>query len=153
VFSRPAARPRSDLRRPARVSAVRRRWPLPPLLAEWPWAIRIVLAGLVPMGFGFLCGALLGSSGTLFLALQALAAVGGYLAGLEHSRPSHGRLRGVLGGLLFGGFILIGHQTAGGSDHGLLPHPELIQIAITCAFGALLGTLGARTRQRIDPGE
>ena len=129
---------------------MRRRWPLPPLLTDWPWAIRVVLAGVVPMGFGFLCGAVLGGSGALFLALQALAAGGGYFAGLEHNRPLHGRMRGVLGGLLFGGFILIGHETVGGSDHGLIPDPEVIQIAITATLGALFGTLGARTRQRIE---
>jgi hypothetical protein len=102
------------------------------------------------MGFGFLCGALLGGSGALFLALQVLAALGGYLAGMEHSRPIHGRLRGVLGGVLFGGFILVGHHVQGGSDHGLIPDPEVIQIAITSGLGALLGTLGARTRTRIE---
>lgn len=129
---------------------MRRRWPLPPLLAEWPWAIRIVLAGILPMGFGFLCGAALGSSGALFLGLQVLAALGGYVAGFEHSRPLHARMRGILGGLLFGGFILIGHHAAGGSDHGLIPDPELIQLVITSALGALLGTLGAHTRRRIE---
>ena len=129
---------------------MRRRWPLPPLLTDWPWAIRIVLAGLVPMGFGFLCGAVLGGSGALFLVLQALAAAGGYFAGLEHQHPHHGRMRGILGGLLFGGFILIGHETVGGSDHGLIPDPALIQIVITAALGALFGTLGARTRQRLE---
>jgi len=102
------------------------------------------------MGFGFLCGAVLGGSGALYLALQALAAGGGYFAGLEHDRPLHGRMRGVLGGLLFGGFILIGHETVGGSDHGLIPDPEVILIAFTGTLGALFGTLGARTRQRIE---
>jgi ABC-type branched-subunit amino acid transport system permease subunit len=129
---------------------MRRSWPLPPLLADWPWAVRIVLAGIVPIGFGFLCGALLGSSGALFLGLQVLAAIGGYTAGLEHSHPRHGRLRGVLGGLLFGGSILLGHESVGGSDHGLLPHPELLQLVITVTLGALLGSLGAYTRMRIE---
>ena len=127
-----------------------RRWRLPPLLTDWPWAIRIVLAGLIPMGFGFLCGAVLGGSGGLYLALQALAAGGGYFAGLEHERPLHGRMRGILGGVLFGGFTLIGHEAVGGSDHGLIPDPGLILIAITATLGALLGTLGARTRQRLE---
>ena len=129
-----------------------RRWPLPPLLDDWPWAVRIVLAGIVPMGFGFLCGAVLGSSGGLFLGLQVLAALGGYFAGFEHNRPVHARIRGVVGGLLFGGFILIGHHAAGGSDQGLIPDPELIQLVITATLGALLGTLGARTRRRIEAG-
>ncbi len=102
------------------------------------------------MAFGFLCGALLGGSGALFLALQIVAALGGYFAGLEHDHPHHGRLRGVVGGLVFGGFILIGHHATGGDDHGLLPHPELIQLAITGTLGAVLGTLGAHTRLRLQ---
>ena len=127
-----------------------RRWPLPRLLTDWPWAIRVVLAGIVPMAFGFLCGAVLDSSGALFLALQVIAALGGYFAGFEHSHPHHARLRGVVGGLLFGGFILIGHHAAGGSDQGLIPDPELVQLVITATLGALLGTLGADTRRRIE---
>jgi hypothetical protein len=102
------------------------------------------------MGFGFLCGAVLDSSGALFLGLQAVAALGGYFAGFEHSHPHHARLRGVLGGLLFGGFILIGHETVGGDDHGLLPDLRLLQLVITVTLGVVLGTLGARTRQRIE---
>jgi hypothetical protein len=127
-----------------------RRWPLPPLFDERPWAVRIVLAGIVPMGFGFLCGMVLSSSGTLFLGLQVLAALGGYFAGFEHDLPHHARIRGVIGGLLFGGFILIGHHVAGGTDHGLIANPELIQLVFTATFGALLGTLGAHTRRRIE---
>jgi len=38
----------------------------------------------------------------------------------------------------------------GGSDHGLLPHPELLQLVITVTLGALLGSLGAYTRMRIE---
>ena len=102
------------------------------------------------MAFGFLCGAVLDNSGALFLALQVIAALGGYFAGFEHSHPHHARLRGVVGGLLFGSFILIGHQVEGGSDHGLLPDPELLQLVITVTIGVVLGTLGARTRIRIE---
>jgi hypothetical protein len=113
----------------------------------------VVIAGIVPMGFGFLCGALLGSSGALFLTLQVLAALGGYFAGLEHDRSAHGTMRGLFGGLLFGGFILIGHHVEGGEDHGLIPDPELIQIVITATLGVALGTLGARTRIRVESGQ
>jgi hypothetical protein len=127
-----------------------RRWPLPPLFLDWPWAIRIVLAGIVPMGFGFLCGALLDSSAALFLGLQVVAAVGGFLAGLEHEHPRHALVRGMCAGLLFGGFILIGHHVIGGDDHDLIPDPELLQLAITATLGVVLGILGARTRRRLE---
>jgi hypothetical protein len=127
-----------------------RRLPLPPLLEERPWPVRIVLAGIIPMGFGFLCGAILDSSKSAYLGLQVLAALGGYFAGFEHELPHHARIRGVLGGLLFGGFVLIGHQVAGGTDHGLIPDPEPVMLVLTALLGAVLGMLGAYTRMRIE---
>ena len=125
--------------------------PLPPLLADWPRPVQLFLVGLLPASFGFLCGGVLGGSGAAFLALQVLAAGGGYFAGLEHARPRSGTLRGVWGGVVFGGFILVGHHAIGGADHHLLPDPELLQIVIAAGVGSLLGTLGARTRARYSP--
>jgi hypothetical protein len=120
----------------------------PPLLREWPLPVRVVLAGLLPAGFGVLCGALLGSSPTVFLVLQVLGVLGGFAAGFEHDHWRGGVLRGLCGGALFGGFILIGHAVVGGSDHGLLPAVQAFQILITVFFGTLLGWLGARVRAR-----
>ena len=105
-----------------------------------------MLAGLLPAAFGFLCGALLGSSGTVFLLLQIIGVLGGFAAGFEHDHWRGGVLRGLCGGALFGGFILIGHAVAGGSDHGLLPEVQAFQILITLFFGVRLGYLGARIR-------
>jgi hypothetical protein len=122
----------------------------PPLLSTWHRGIQVVLAGVVPIAFGLLCGALLSRSATLFLALQVIGIAGGYWAGLEHAGPRSGAARGVLGGLLFGTSILVGHRIEGGSAHGVLPDPEILQLAITTPFGALLGLLGARARRRID---
>jgi hypothetical protein len=122
----------------------------PPLLASWPLPVRLVLAGVVPISFGLLCGALLGSSGPLFLVLQVVGIAGGYWAGLEHARPRSGFLRGITGGLLFGSSILAGHALEGGAAHGLLPDPQALQVAITTTSGALLGLLGARLRRRIE---
>ena len=127
-----------------------RRWPLPPFVEERPWIVRIVLIGVVPAAFGFLCGAILDASGGLFLGLQVLAALGGYLAGFEHAFRHHAGIRAITGGLIYGGFILIGHHVAGGEDHGLLPDPELFQLVITTVFGVLLGILGWHTRLRIE---
>jgi hypothetical protein len=108
--------------------------------------MRVVLAGLLPAGFGFLCGALLGSSGAVFLVLQIIGVLGGFAAGFEHDHWRGGVLRGLCGGALFGGFILIGHAVVGGSDHGLIPGVQAFQVLITVFFGVLLGYLGAWVR-------
>ncbi len=121
----------------------------PPLLREWPLPVRIFLTVILPAAFGFLCGALLGSSGAVFLALQILGILGGFTAGFEHDHWRGGVLRGICGGAIFGGFILIGHAVVGGSDHGLLPEVKVFQILITIFFGVLLGYLGARLRARL----
>jgi len=125
---------------------------LPPFLDERPWPVQVILAGIVPMAFGFLCGAILNSSGTVYLVLQVLAAIGGYLAGFDHDLTRHALIRGIIGGLLFGGFVLIGHHVVGGEDHGLLPSHELVLIVFTALLGGLLGMLGTRTRTRIEMG-
>ena len=65
----------------------------PPLLREWPVPVRVVFAGLLPAAFGFLCGALLGSSGTVFLLLQIIGVLGGFAAGFEHDHWRGGVLR------------------------------------------------------------
>jgi hypothetical protein len=121
----------------------------PPLLREQPRAVQIVLTLVLPAGFGFLCGALLGSSGTVFLLLQIIGVLGGFAAGFEHDHWRGGVLRGLCGGALFGAFILIGHAVVGGSDHGLLPEVQAFQILITVFFGVLLGWLGSRLRLRL----
>src|SRR4051794_41901224 len=72
----------------------------PPLLRDWPVPVRLVLAALVPISFGFLCGALLGSSGVVFLVLQVIGAAGGFFARLGDD-PLRGR--GLGGGLVRGG--------------------------------------------------
>jgi hypothetical protein len=122
-------------------------WP-PRLLGSWSRPVQAVLVGVLPVAFGTACGAVLGGSGLAFLVMQVAGIAGGYSAGLEQATPRAGLLRGVCGGLLFGAAILAGHQLAGGPDHGLLPHPSLLQVAITVGSGALLGGLGALTRQR-----
>jgi hypothetical protein len=120
----------------------------PPLLSTQPIPVRIFLAGVLPCAFGLACGALIRVSPVLFLGLQAIAIAAGFLAGMEHDRTLAGTARGILGGLLFGLSILTGHALAGGDDGGVLPDPHALQLAFTVIPGAILGTLGARYRDR-----
>lgn len=122
--------------------------PLPPLLAERPPALRLVLAGVVPALFGAICGVLLGVNEAAYVILSILAIGGGYFAGLEHGTPREGAIRGSVGGTLFGAFILIAHEISGEEAKAELPEPAILLLVVTIGFGVLLGALGARRRAR-----
>jgi hypothetical protein len=121
---------------------------MPHLLRSRPVPVQVVLAGLVPAAFGAICGWLLGVNEVAYLVLTLLAILGGYFAGLEHEGPGEGAIRGLLGGTLFGGFILLVHEGTGEEPKAELPHPEILLLALTAGFGVVLGALGGRRRVR-----
>lgn len=121
---------------------------LPPLFLSHPQGVQYALALGPPILFGLLCGWLLGVSEPIYLLLSVLAVGGGFAAGLEHSGSGEGALRGVCGGLLFGTFILVGHEVSGLEEKSTLPEPEVLLVVLTTGFGVLLGALGGRTRGR-----
>ncbi len=124
---------------------------LPPLLSSRPPAQQIVVANVVPAVYGLITGVLLGVSEPVYLVLSLLGILGGYVAGLEHRTPGDGATRGVIGGLLFGSFILFGHEISGMEAEAHLPEPAILLVAITTIAGSLLGALGGRTRARRTP--
>ena len=121
---------------------------MPPLLSSRPPAMQILIANVVPCVFGAICGLLLGVSGLAYIVLSILAIAGGYVAGLEHRNRAEGALRGVLGGTQFEAMILLFHELEGSSAKADLPHPAILLLVITVGFGALLGYLGGRTREK-----
>jgi hypothetical protein len=121
---------------------------VPHLLRERPVGLQVVLAGVVPALFGVLVGWLLGVNEIAYLVLSILAIAGGYGAGMEHDGAGEGAIRGTIGGALFGGFILLTHHAIGAEPEAHLPHPEILLVAITTAFGVGLGALGGRRRHR-----
>jgi hypothetical protein len=124
---------------------------LPPLLSSRPVGMQILIANVVPLSFGAVCGVLLGVSGLAYIVLSILAIAGGYVAGLEHPNRREGALRGVLGGTQFGAMILLFHELEGSSAKADLPHPAILLLIVTVGFGALLGYLGGRARERRSP--
>jgi hypothetical protein len=123
---------------------------LPPLFAERPPAAQFALALAVPAAFGALVGLVLGWSATAYWTLQAIAAVGGLLAGLEHRGGSDGADRGLFGGLLFGSFLLLAHAISGADakvDLGQWPGALIVFAGIA---GCALGALGASTRAALE---
>ncbi len=59
-------------------------------------------------------------------------------------------MRGVIGGTLFGSFILIGHEIHGHDAKADLPDPSILLIVITATFGAILGAIGGHFRSRAE---
>jgi hypothetical protein len=121
-----------------------------PLLSTRPRAIQAALAVGGPVAFGVLCGVLLASSETAYLLVSILSILGGFFAGFEHPGPREGAIRGVLGGTLFGAFILIAHEVDGREAAADLPDPAILLVLVTLLFGALLGALGGYARRRAE---
>jgi hypothetical protein len=121
---------------------------MPHLFRDRPIGLQLVLAGLVPAAYGAITGWSLGVNKTAYLVLSLLGIAGGYLAGQEHDGAGEGALRGVVGGSLFGGFILLAHEAIGNDAKADLPHPAILLVAITVIFGVGLGALGGRARHK-----
>jgi hypothetical protein len=120
----------------------------PEYLLDRPVAARVVMVGVVPAVFGAITGWVLGESKTVYIILQVVAAVGGYVGGWEHRREREAALRGLLGGLVFGGAILLLHEATGDAPKVKLPEPAVILMAFTGGIGAILASLGAGARKR-----
>jgi hypothetical protein len=108
--------------------------------------LQVLIAGIIPVAFGALCGYLLGVNKTAYLVLSILAIAGGYVAGQEHDGAGEGAIRGLIGGLLFGGSILLVHEATGKSPKADIPDPKILLVAITAVAGVILGALGGRKR-------
>jgi hypothetical protein len=118
----------------------------PEYLLDRPVAVRALMVVVVPLVFGAICGYFLGHSKTVYIALQIVAAIGGYIAGWEHRSGREAALRGFLGGACFGGGILLIHQLTGDKPTVKLPDPPVILLAFTAGIGAILAAFGAGAR-------
>jgi peptidoglycan/LPS O-acetylase OafA/YrhL len=107
-----------------------------------------VLAGIIPALAGAIAGWLLGVHETAYLVWSVLALAGGYFAGLEHHGAREGAIRGLWGGFVFGGVLLLVHQAIDKEPKAELPDPEIIVLAITAGIGVVAGALGGRRRAR-----
>jgi hypothetical protein len=123
-------------------------------LRSRPLPAQIIVAVVVPLAFGALCGYLLGVNEIAYVALAGpVGILGGYLAGMEHQSAREGLLRGLWGGLLFGTAILLVHNAIGDEPKADLPDPEILLVVITTVIGGLMGTLGGRRAQKTESGE
>ena len=118
----------------------------PPLLLDRSPLARAALALVVPSAYGFLTGVFLDKSKGVYIALLILAAIGGVLAGFEMYGPRQGALRGLVGGALYGGFILIAHALVSGDATVKLPDPAVLYLVFTIVPGIALGAWGGQMR-------
>jgi hypothetical protein len=125
----------------------------PVYLMDRPLVLRLFLVVLVPGIFGLICGYFLGHSKNVYIALQIVAAIGGYVAGFEHRSAREGALRGFIGGAVFGGGIVLMHQLTGDHPTVKLTHPAALLMVFTAVIGSVLGAFGAGARKtREDKG-
>jgi hypothetical protein len=122
---------------------------LPPAFEDRPFWLQLVGLVVVPMIFGLLSGFALGWSEVLYLVMVGpIALIGGFLGGIEHRGFEDGFVRGLLGGLVYGSFILLGHKIAGTDPKADLPDPQVGLVILTTVVGGILGGLGGRFRAR-----
>jgi hypothetical protein len=121
---------------------------LPPLLVEHPRPVQALLAVVVPAVFGAVTGIFLGISEPVYVVLALLGILGGVVAGFDHLGPAAGAQRGVVGGLLFGAFILIAHELSGEEAEAHLPEPAVVLVVVTTVLGVALGAVGGWLRGR-----
>jgi uncharacterized membrane protein YccC len=116
----------------------------PPPFDDRPFAIQVLGGIVVPLVFGLLTGFALGWSEIVYYVMVGpLALAGGFVAGTEHRAVDDGAVRGAIGGLIYGSFILIGHEIANNEPKAHLPDPQGGLVFATTLFGAILGALGA----------
>jgi hypothetical protein len=122
-------------------------WP-PPLFRDRPVAVQVILAIVLPIAFGALCGFELGHSRPAFQILMLVAGIGGVSAGFEHPSARPGLVRGLVGGVLFTAALVATFEARG--LPALMPLPAALPItAIGYAAGGLpLGALGGWLRGR-----
>jgi hypothetical protein len=128
----------------------------PEYFLDRPLALRLIGVILVPGVFGLFTGWMLGVSKPVYIGLQVVAAIGGYVAGWEHRSGREAALRGLVGGLVFGGGILLMHELTGDVAKVKLPDPPIVLLAFTGGIGAILASFGAgarRTREEKGPPE
>ena len=119
---------------------------LPPLFRDRPVAVQVILAVVLPIAFGALCGFELAQSRPAFQILMLVAGIGGVGAGFEHPGARPGAVRGVVGGVLFTAALVLVFELRG--LPALTPLPASLPATAIgyAAGGPLLGALGGWLR-------
>jgi hypothetical protein len=123
--------------------------PLPPAFEDRNAVEQIVGGVVVTMVFGLLTGFALGWNEILYYAMAGpIAIAGGFVGGMEHRGVDEGFVRGALGGLVFGSFVLLGLEILNNEPEAYLGEPQVGLVFVTTIAGSILGALGAAYRVR-----
>jgi hypothetical protein len=126
--------------------------PLPPAFEDRSPVEQIIGGVVVPMVFGLLTGFALGFNAVLYYVLAGpLAIGGGFIGGTEHRSADEGFVRGAIGGLIFGSFVLLGLEILNDEPEAYLGDPQVGLVFVTTIVGGILGALGAAYRSRREP--
>ena len=122
---------------------------LPPAFEDRNAAQQIVGAVVVTMVFGLLTGFALGwNEIAYYILVGPIALAGGFLGGMEHRGADEGLVRGAMGGLVYGSFILLGLEILNEEPKAHLSEPQVSLVFVTTFVGAILGALGGGYRMR-----
>jgi uncharacterized membrane protein YfcA len=122
---------------------------LPPAFEDRSPAEQIIGAVVVTIVFGIVTGFALGWNEIVYYVLVGpIALTGGFVGGMEHRRVDEGVLRGAMGGLVYGSFILVGLEILNQEPEAHLGDPQAGLVVVTTLVGAIVGGLGAAYRVR-----
>jgi uncharacterized membrane protein YfcA len=122
---------------------------LPPAFEDRSPAEQIIGAVVVTMVFGIVTGFALGWNEIVYYVLVGpIALAGGFVGGMEHRGPDQGLVRGAMGGLVYGSFILLGLEILNEEPEAHLGDPQAGLVVVTTIVGAILGALGGAYRLR-----
>jgi hypothetical protein len=116
---------------------------------DLPRAVQVQLVAGGALLFGMVCGFVLSEGKTGWIVLNLVAAIGGFLAGLDHAGPRDGALRGLAGGFLFGLGVVIADAVTDAPPVADVPDPLGVLIILTTVFGCALGALGGLVGRRV----
>jgi hypothetical protein len=122
---------------------------LPPAFEERNAAQQIIGAVVVTMVFGLVTGFALGwNEIAYYILVGPIAIAGGFLGGMEHRGADEGLVRGAMGGLVYGSFVLLGLEILNDEPEAYLGEPQAGLVFVTTIVGAILGALGGAYRVR-----
>jgi len=123
--------------------------PLPPAFEDRSPVEQIIGAVVITVVFGLITGLALGWNEIVYYILVGpIALAGRFVGGMEHRGAEQGFLRGAMGGLLYGSFILLGLEILNEEPEAYLGEPQAGLVFVTTFVGSILGALGGNYRMR-----